>query len=379
MAEAQIGVLIDYENVGLSPILSLFDQLSDLGRIIIKRAYADWSKAGDKADQMLELGIEAKHYFRISGSGKNASDICLAIDAIELLYDSPLDTFVIVSSDSDFLPLVSVLRSSGKTVIGAGRRGVVAPSLIRSCDRYIYLDDGAPQAPAQTALDDPESLLRRAVEASMDDHGEVVAGKLHNTMRRMDPAFDFRAMGHRTFTQFLNSSPSVKTRRPRGGTDIWVELTSNQNHRAEQARTPQQAEQTKTPQQAEQTRTPQPAEQTRTPQPAEQTRTPQPAEQTRTPQPAEQTRTPQPEEAPRRDEGQSPDEGWESRLHETWARVPGGFLSGSKAAADASKVLEISKISSSRFKNLQGLLDASDFLRSRWRRDGNSIRRISAP
>jgi uncharacterized protein (TIGR00288 family) len=325
LAEAQIGVLIDYENVGLSPILSLFDQLSDLGRIIIKRAYADWSKAGDKADQMLELGIEAKHYFRISGSGKNASDICLAIDAIELLYDSPLDTFVIVSSDSDFLPLVSTLRSSGKTVIGAGRRGVVAPSLIRSCDRYIYLDDGAPQAPARTVLDDPESLLRRAVEASMDDHGEVVAGKLHNTIRRMDPGFDFRAMGHRTFTQFLNSSPSVKTRRPRGGTDIWVELTSGQNNRAEQAKTPQQ------------------------------------------------------EEAPRQDEGHSPDEGWESRLHEAWDRVPGGFLSGSKAAADASKVLQVTKISSSRFKNLQGILDSSDFLRSRWQRDGNSIRRISTP
>ena len=319
MAEAQIGVLIDYENVGLSPILSLFDQLSDLGRIIIKRAYADWSKAGDKADQMLELGIEAKHYFRIAGSGKNASDICLAIDAIGLLYSAPLDTFVIVSSDSDFLPLVSTLRSAGKTVIGAGRRGVVAPSLIRSCDRYIYLDDGAPQAPANPTLDNPESLLQRAMDASMDDHGEVVAGKLHNNMRRMDPGFDFRALGHRTFTHFLNSSPSVKTRRPRGGTDVWVELTSGQHSRSEPATGPQ------------------------------------------------------------RDEGPYHDEEWESRLHEAWSRVPGGFLSGSKAAADASKVLDISKISSSRFKNLQGLLDASDFLRVRWRRDGNSIRRVSTP
>ncbi len=319
VAEAQIGVLIDYENVGLSPVLSLFDQLSDLGRLIVKRAYADWSKAGDKASQMLELGIEAKHYFRTPGSSKNASDICLAIDAIELLYKSPLDTFAIVSSDSDFLPLVSVLRAAGKTVIGAGRRGVASPALIRSCDRYIYLGEGAPAAQGDSALDDPESLLNRAMDASMDDHGEVVAGKLHNTMRRMDPGFDFRALGYRTFTQFLNSSSSVTTRRPKGGTDIWVELSSNHNqHRG---------------------------------------------------------RT----ESGQREEGAHVAEGWDYRLHEAWARVSGGVLSGSKAAADASKVLGVSKVSSSRFKNLQGLLDASDFLRSRWRRDGNSIRRLSTP
>ena len=313
MAESQIGVLIDYENVGLTPILSIFDQLSDLGRIIIKRAYADWSKAGDKADQMLELGIEAKHYFRISGSGKNASDICLAIDAIELLYNSPVDTFVIVSSDTDFLPLVSTLRSAGKTVIGAGRRGVVSPALIRSCDRYIYFDDaGGAQSKEQSVIDEPESLLRRAMDASIDDHGEVVAGKLHNTMRRMDPGFDFRALGHRTFTSFLNSSKSVQTRRPRGGTDVWVELAASRNHVQE------------------------------------------------------------------RQEQHLPNEDWDAQLDEAWSKVPGGFLSGSKAAADASKVLEISKISASRYKNLQGLLDASDLLRSRWGRDGNSIHRIAS-
>ena len=219
MAEAQIGVLIDYENVGLSPILSLFDQLSDLGRIIIKRAYADWSKAGDKADQMLELGIEAKHYFRISGSGKNASDICLAIDAVELLYDSPLDTFVIVSSDSDFLPLVSTLRSSGKTVIGAGRRGVVAPSLIRSCDRYIYLDDGAPQAPARTVLDDPD---RRGSIHGRPRRGGCRKAAQHHSSH--GPGV--RLPGHGAHSHSSCSSPSVKTRRPRGGTDIWVELSA---------------------------------------------------------------------------------------------------------------------------------------------------------
>ena len=153
MAERQIGVLIDYENVGLGSIHSLFDQLSDLGRIIVKRAYGDWSKAAGRGDQMLELGIEAKHYFRASGSGKNASDICLAIDAIDLMYRTPMDTFVIVSSDTDFVPLVSTLRAAGKMVVGAGRRGVVSPALVHSCDRYIYLDDVEPTAQAHSRLE----------------------------------------------------------------------------------------------------------------------------------------------------------------------------------------------------------------------------------
>ena len=80
LSEPNVAILIDYENVGLDSIQYLLDQISDVGRITIKRAYADWTKQPRKGEQMLELGIEAKHYFRATGSGKNASDICLAID-----------------------------------------------------------------------------------------------------------------------------------------------------------------------------------------------------------------------------------------------------------------------------------------------------------
>ena len=115
----QVAVLIDFENVGLSSVRWLFDQVSDMGRITIRRAYADWSAAAGKRDQsqqrdqLLELGIEPIHLFH-SVSGKNSSDIRLAIDAIELMYLSPVDTFVIVSSDTDFVPLVSKLRAAGR-------------------------------------------------------------------------------------------------------------------------------------------------------------------------------------------------------------------------------------------------------------------------
>ena len=142
MSESQIAVLIDYENVGLGSIQGLFDQLSDMGRIIVKRAYADWSSGARQRDQLLELGIEAVHHFHAAKVAKNSSDISLCIDAVDLLYRSPVDTFVIVSADSDFVTLVSKLRSAGKTVIGAGRHDVVSSTLVRACDRYIYLGTG---------------------------------------------------------------------------------------------------------------------------------------------------------------------------------------------------------------------------------------------
>ena len=309
MAESQIGVLIDYENVGLGSIQSLFDQLSDMGRMIIKRAYADWSKTPAKGSELLELGIEAKHYFHPPGSGKNAADIYLAIDAIELLHRSPVDTFVIVSSDTDFVPLVSILRAAGKTVIGAGRRGVVSPGLVRSCDRYIYLDEGKPTLQAHTNLKaQAEDLLVRATRASTDDQGQVVAATLHNTMRRMDPSFDYRALGHRTFTNFLASSPRVKVNRPRGG-DVRVELVGDQNQRDNHTAEPAGANSSY------------------------------------------------------------------AEIDSAWSQIPGDSIAGSKAASKAAKVLGVSKVSASRYKNLQGLLDASELLRDRWFHERNTIRR----
>ena len=154
LGERQVAVLIDYENVGLAAIQWLLDQVSDHGRVIVKRAYADWSQSGSGRDQkrqrdhLLELGIEPIHLFH-SASGKNSSDIRLAIDAVELMYNSPVDTFVIVSSDTDFVPLVSRLRAAGKGVIGAGRKKGVSQTLVRSCDRYYYLEQASSSAKSE--------------------------------------------------------------------------------------------------------------------------------------------------------------------------------------------------------------------------------------
>lgn len=322
--EANVAVLIDYENVGLGSIQYLLDQLSDVGRVIIKRAYADWSAQGNKRDQLLELGIEAVHHFRSSKSGKNSSDICLAIDAIDLLYGAPVDTFVIVSSDSDFVPLVSKLRAAGKVVIGAGRRETVSPTLIKSCDRYIYLDEARPSSSSRKSrsrvkVKDSEiaSLVIRAMEASMDQEGRVLGSRLHQTILRIDPSFDFRALGFRTFSQFLASrKKEVTVTRPPDASDVIVQLNSAREQ-------------------------------------------------------GEVEEAPAPKDAAKGEAEQA--DQWDRQVDAAWSRRQRPRLSTRVAASDAAKVLGVPNLRSSRYPTLDKLLAASEFLRSRWRRERNFI------
>jgi uncharacterized protein (TIGR00288 family) len=315
-AERQLAVLIDFENTGLKPIQWLFDQVSDIGRIIVKRAYADWSVESDKRDQLLELGIEPVHLFRSSGGGKNSSDIRLAIDAIELLHQSPVDTFVIVSSDSDFVPLVSKLRAAGKTVIGAGREAIVSRTLVRSCDRYYYLEQSDEVPLAETPLqqeqqkEQVDQLLMRAVRAAIDEQGRVVGSKLGLTLQRLDPSFDYRTLGYSTFIKFIEAFPWLKIARPKGPGDITIELID--------------------------------------------------------PNVTSIPRTPGSETWPL-----GIDSAWSKRATKSGQSIP-----GPTAAMEAARVLGFPKLSASPYKNLQKLLEASEVLNTKWLRDKNTIVRI---
>lgn len=310
--DKQIAVLIDFENVGLNSIQWLFDQLSDIGRVILKRAYADWSASGNRRDQLLELGIDGIQVFRSTSGGKNSSDIRLAIDAVDLLHTSPVDTFVIVSSDSDFVSLVNRLRSGGKTVIGAGEKGKAPRTLVKSCDRYLYLNqaEGTKEAEQVPLLldDDVKGLVRRATEASIDEHGKVFGSKLYQTMQRLDPSFNYRTYSS-TFTKFIETQPSLKITRPRGKGDITVELADEDIPKS-------------------------------------------------------------PAPSPTADTWRQIDAEWSKRVGKDGKSVP-----GPTAAIQAAKVLGINNLKTSQYKTLQGLLNASDYLSDKWRRDGNTITR----
>lgn len=405
MSEAQIAVLIDYENVGLNSIQGLFDQLSDLGRVIVKRAYADWSAAGKQRDQVLELGIEAVHHFHAAKVAKNSSDISLAIDAVDLLYRSPVDTFVIVSADSDFVTLVSKLRSAGKEVIGAGRRDVVSTTLVRACDRYIYLESPPKARPATAkasgvAANDVSGLLLRAIEVSADADGRVVGSKLHQTMTRIEPSFDFKALGYRTFTQFLESSSAVQITKEKNSNDILVKqkgtglsripvvgsLLGGRGHKRAAA----EPESEPAPSPVAPIRlgprvAPVPPRAVMRPPVRPYTSAPQPV----APQPAAQLPIstpslppkptilpPQPEEATPETPSTSNGITWDTDINERWSsRVDQttGILNGTRAAAEAARALGVPKLSSSRYKTLQSLLSSSTLLSATWSREGNTL------
>tara|TARA_A100001037_G_scaffold60979_1_gene53086 strand:+ start:240 stop:1325 length:1086 start_codon:yes stop_codon:yes gene_type:complete len=249
--DSNIALLIDYENVGIDSLQSLVERLSGMGRIIVKRAYADWSTQRKGQERLIELGVEAIHNYRTSRSGKNSCDIKLTIDAVELLHSTQIDTFALVSSDSDFVPLVNHLRGSGKYVVGAGRKAVTATTMVKSCDQYIFLDTDTHQTKtpyaspkrngntknskrentvSQNSASDSDvagTLLVRAVEASMDDDGNALGTKLAQTMMRIDPSFNYKTMGYRSFRDFLTSKNEVDVTF-REGTDFTVSVKSTE-------------------------------------------------------------------------------------------------------------------------------------------------------
>ena len=452
MVDANVAVLIDYENVGLDAIQHLLDQLSDVGRVIIRRAYGDWSVQRGKQDQLLELGIEPIHQYHSNKSGKNSSDIRLAIEAIDLLYSSPIDTFVIVSSDSDFVPLVGKLRSSGKSVIVAGRREATSPTLIKSCDRYIFLDvekqatsqsgqsrrrtarrNGRQASQSSNLEADAKSLLLRAMDVSMDGVGEVVGSKLYQTMRRIEPSFNFKDLKFRLFTQFLEAHTDViEVTRPKDGSgDVVVQLVSrdqitpppvradNENRAAklvnprdvnardmEQETTTQKSaeEKPKTSSRARSNRR-QSEPRTQSGRRLLGSTRPSSVKPASAATPTDSSENSADDSAPveaaaaksaqkQREKtassssqkqsepaaadasgsnGVASGTSWEVAVDAAWSKRKVEKIAGRSAASDAAKILGASKLRDSEYPTLEKLLGASTLLQLNWRREGNAI------
>jgi uncharacterized protein (TIGR00288 family) len=352
LAEPTVAVLIDYENVGLDTIEYLFDQLSDVGRVIIKRAYADWSVHRSKRDQLLEFGIEAEHYFHNTKSGKNSSDICLVIDAVDLLHNAPIDTFVIVSADSDFVPLVNKLRGAGKLVVGAGRHDVASATLVRSCDRYVYLDDSNEKAAAKSGRTPaPQSrsgpIVVRALEASQDGQGQVQGSRLHQAMLRIDPAFSFKGQGYSTFARYLESRSEVQVIRRRDADDIIVQLNGPRAGGSEAGTSRPDKSRASTSRSG----------------------APRPGPSQTDTSDASGSDAVASEAARNGDRVAT----WDQDIDDAWRSRQRQAISGQAAASDVAKVMEAPNLKAAGFATLDKVLAASDYLRTRWRREGNTV------
>ncbi|MGE3805665.1 MAG: NYN domain-containing protein, partial [Gemmataceae bacterium] len=149
-SERSLAVFIDFENLALGfqgrrdrfEIDRVLKRLVEKGKIVSKKAYADWSRFSAYTAPLHESAIELIEIPRRSQTGKNSADIRLCVDAMDLAYSKEhIDTFVIVSGDSDFSPLVSKLKENGKHVIGLGMQPSTSELLRDNCDEFIYYED----------------------------------------------------------------------------------------------------------------------------------------------------------------------------------------------------------------------------------------------
>jgi len=222
--ERSLAVFIDFENMGLGfnnrrdrfEIGKVLERLVEKGKIVCKKAYADWSRFGMYTGGLHEAAIELIEIPRRGMTGKNSADIRLVVDAVDLAYSKDhIDTFVIVSGDSDFSPLVSKLKELGKHVIGLGLSDATSDLLRDNCDEFIYYEDldRAPIIPVSVNDSIPEkkrkvfALLLDSLLALRRENKEVIySSMLKDTIKRKKPSFNEGYYGYRTFSELLEDA-----------------------------------------------------------------------------------------------------------------------------------------------------------------------------
>ena len=250
---ANLAVFCDFENVALGvhdarfdkfDIRKVLERLVLKGSIVVKKAYCDWARYKDFKPGMHEAAFELIEIPHTRQAGKNSADIRMVVDALDLCYTKThVDTFVIVSGDSDFSPLVSKLRENNKTVIGVGVENSSSDLLIANCDEFIYYDDlvrdqpsrsraprRAPRAPkpvagstaaapapvaAPTEPADPDNEAKMAeaitqvmetIEAIATERGsdeKIWGSMVKQTLKRRRPGFSEQGLGYRSFNLLL--------------------------------------------------------------------------------------------------------------------------------------------------------------------------------
>src|SRR6516164_9373815 len=222
--ERSLAIFVDFENLALGfqgrrerfDIARVLERLVEKGKIVAKKAYADWSRFSTFTSALHEAAIELIEIPRRAQSGKNSADIRLCVDAMDLAYAKEhIDTFVIVSGDSDFSPLVSKLKENGKHVIGLGMQESTSELLRDNCDEFIYYEDLG-QTPTLTPAINaqlPETkrkafaLLMDSLLALRRENKEVLwSSMIKDTMKRKKPSFNETYHGYRTFSELLQDA-----------------------------------------------------------------------------------------------------------------------------------------------------------------------------
>jgi len=242
--EKIMAVFCDFENVALGvrdarfeqfDICKVLERLLLKGNIVVKKAYCDWDRYKEYKPVMHEASFELIEIPHVRQSGKNSADVRMVVDALDLCYTKEhVDTFVIISGDSDFSPLVSKLRENNKTVIGVGVKNSTSDLLTGNCDEFIYYDDlarkikarGKP-SPAKAKPRETKSaagkesrtpedrkqeawdLIVETYEDLLGERGEeekIWGSMIKQALKRRKPGFSESAYGFRSFGALLEEA-----------------------------------------------------------------------------------------------------------------------------------------------------------------------------
>jgi uncharacterized protein (TIGR00288 family) len=242
-----LAVFCDFENIALGvrnaryaqfDIRRVLERLLLKGSIVVKKAYCDWERYKEFKAAMHEAAFELIEIPHVRQSGKNSADIRMVVDALDLCYTkSHVDTFVIVSGDSDFSPLVSKLRENNKIVIGVGVKNSSSDLLIANCDEFIYYDDlvrekqprkrvtrksprpsvraSTPEAKeekeAEDRIQEALDLILETLEALAQERGseeKIWGSMVKQTLKRRRPSFNESYYGFPSFKRLLEEAAS---------------------------------------------------------------------------------------------------------------------------------------------------------------------------
>jgi uncharacterized protein (TIGR00288 family) len=248
-----LALFCDFENIALGvrdaryaqfDITRVLERLLLKGSIVVKKAYCDWERYKEFKAGMHHAGFELIEIPHVKQSGKNSADIRMVVDALDLCYTKPhVDTFVVISGDSDFSPLVSKLRENNKGVIGVGVKNSTSDLLIANCDEFIYYDDlvreqmktrrsprkrasaqtSTAAHPAHPAGDAKETeatkdedkkqeafdLVLATIEALFAERGaedKIWGSMVKQTLKRRSPGFNESYYGFRSFNTLLEEA-----------------------------------------------------------------------------------------------------------------------------------------------------------------------------
>jgi uncharacterized LabA/DUF88 family protein len=223
--EQRLALFIDFENIAIGvrdahyrkfDVNLVLERLLDKGKLLVKKAYADWSRYSDYRRSFHEAAIELIEVPQKSVGGKNSADIRLVVDAMDMSFQKEhINCFVVASGDSDFSPLVSKLKENNKYVIGLGVKNSTSDLLLENCDEFIFYEDlvrGQQRqmpviANVTEKVQEGFALLVDSILALQRENKEVLWGSMvKETMKRKKPSFNETYYGFRTFSHLLEDA-----------------------------------------------------------------------------------------------------------------------------------------------------------------------------